>query len=45
MILEGPQSQLSPIHLILLIIKQVAAQEEQIPVDIQPIASTSEGII
>ena len=43
--LEGPQSQLSPTHLILSVIEQAAVQGEEIPVDIQPIASTSQVII
>jgi hypothetical protein len=37
--------QLSPTHLVLPHIKQAAAQGEEIPVDIQPIASTSAVVI
>jgi hypothetical protein len=37
--------QLSPTHLILPVIEQAAAQGEEIPVDIEPIASTSAVII
>jgi hypothetical protein len=43
--LQGPQAQLSPTHLILPAIKQAAAQGEEIPVDIEPITSTSAVII
>jgi hypothetical protein len=43
--LQGPQAQLSPTHLILPTIEQAAAQGEEIPVDIKPIASTSAVII
>ena len=43
--LEGPQAQLSPTHLILDHIEQAAIQGEAIPVDIQPIASTSQVVI
>ena len=43
--LEGPQAQLLPTHLVLPIIEQAAAQGIEIPVDIQPIASTSAVII
>jgi hypothetical protein len=43
--LQGPQAQLSPTHLILPTIEQAAAQGEEIPVDIEPIASTSAVII
>jgi hypothetical protein len=37
--------QLSPTHLVLPHIEQAAAQGEEIPTDIQPIASTSAVII
>jgi hypothetical protein len=40
--LAGPQAQLSPTHQIPPFIKQAAVQEEAIPVNIQPIASTSQ---
>ena len=43
--LEGPQAQLSPTHLVLPVIKQAAAQGIEIPVDIQPITSTSAVVI
>jgi hypothetical protein len=43
--LQGPQAQLSPTHLVLPAIEQAAAQGEEIPVDIEPIASTSAVII
>ena len=43
--LEGPQAQLSPTQLVLPVIEQAAAQGENIPVDIQPIASTSAVVI
>jgi hypothetical protein len=43
--LQGPQAQLSPTHLVLPVIEQAAAQGEEIPVDVQPIASTSAVII
>ena len=43
--LEGPQAQLSPTHLVLEHIEQAAIQGETIPVDIQPIASTSQVVI
>jgi hypothetical protein len=43
--LQGPQAQLSPTHLILPTIEQAAGQGEEIPVDIEPIASTSAVII
>jgi hypothetical protein len=43
--LQGPQAQLSPTHLVLPHIEQAAAQGEEIPTDIQPIASTSAVII
>ena len=43
--LEGPQAQLSPTHLVLPAIEQAAAQKIEIPVNIQPIASTSAVII
>jgi hypothetical protein len=39
---EGPQSQLSSTHQILPYIKHTAAQGEEIPVDIPPVASTSQ---
>ena len=39
--LKGPQVQLSPTHPVLEHIEQAAIQGETIPVDIQPIASTS----
>ena len=45
MTLEGPQAQLSPTHLVLPVIEQAAAQGEDIPVDIQPITSTSAVVI
>jgi hypothetical protein len=40
--LEGPQAQLSPTHQIFPYIEQAAIEGEEIPVDIQPIASTSQ---
>ena len=43
--LEGPQAQLSPTHPVLEHIEQAAIQGETIPVDIQPIASTSQVVI
>ena len=43
--LEGPQAQLSPTHPVLPVIEQAAAQGIEIPVDIQPIASTSAVVI
>ena len=42
---EGPQAQRSPTHLVLPVIEQAAAQGIEIPVNIQPIASTSAVII
>ena len=43
--LQGPQSQLSPTHPVLPVIEQAAAQGEEIPVDIAPIALTSAVVI
>jgi hypothetical protein len=43
--LAGPQSQLSPTHQILPYIEQAAIKGEDIPVDTQPIASTSQVTI
>ena len=43
--LEGPQAQLSPTHPVLEHIEQAAIQGETIPVNIQPIASTSQVVI
>jgi hypothetical protein len=43
--LERPQAQLSETHPILPYIEQAATQGEEIPVDTQPIASTSQVII
>jgi hypothetical protein len=43
--LQGPQAQLSPTHPILPILEQAAAQGEEIPVDIPPIAATAVVII
>ena len=43
--LQGPQSQLSPTHPVLSVIKQATAQGEEIPIDIAPIALTSAVVI
>ena len=43
--LGGPQAQLFPTHLILEHIEQAAIQGETIPMDIQPITSTSQVVI
>ena len=43
--LQGPQTRLSPTHPVLPVIEQAAAQGEEIPVDIAPIASTSAVVI
>ena len=43
--LQGPQAQLSPTHQVLPAIERAASLEEKIPIDIEPIASTSAVIM